>query len=245
MEAVIVTYNSARALEAMLQSDSTRSAFSRIIVVDNDSRDETREVAYKAGVEVVRLSKNHGFGVAANAGVAETTGELIALLNPDVEIEQSGAMDRLAAQFADDRVAIVAPALRLPGGQIQDSARTVPTPVNLVRRRFVHRRAGALWSVGAVDAGWVVGAAMIIRRTSFQLVGGFDNRYLVYFEDVDLCVRMRRAGYSVRFDPGVVLAHQHAASSRQSMRNWTTRQHMRSALLFYRRFPRYLLSARG
>jgi N-acetylglucosaminyl-diphospho-decaprenol L-rhamnosyltransferase len=102
-----------------------------------------------------------------------------------------------------------------------------------------------LWSVGAVDAGWVVGAAMIIRRTSFQLVGGFDNRYLVYFEDVDLCVRMRRAGYSVRFDPGVVLAHQHAASSRQSMRNWTTRQHMRSALLFYRRFPRYLLSARG
>jgi N-acetylglucosaminyl-diphospho-decaprenol L-rhamnosyltransferase len=244
MEAVVVTHNSQAPLSAMLDSAATRAAFDRILVVDSASRDATRKVAKRAGVEVLAIRENRGFGFAANAGIAQTSGEFVAVLNPDIEVEHLGTVERLAAHFEDPAVGIVAPALRLPDGQVQDSVRSVPTPLNLLRRRLMHRRSGAIWTAAPADAAWVVGAAMFIRRAAFERVGGFDVRYLIYFEDVDLCVRLRRAGFRVRVDPGVVLAHQHAAASRRSMMTWSTRQHIRSAALFYARFPRYLLTTR-
>lgn len=243
MDAVIVTYNSALPLAALTRSQTTLAAFSRVLVVDNASSDDTRLVAQAAGLEVKQLARNVGFGAAANVGIAETSGEFVTLLNPDIELLNSGSIDMLCGHFTDPRVAIVAPALVLPHGEIQDSARVVPTPGNLVWRRVRQRRAGALDSEDPTDVAWVVGAMMVLRRAAFEQVDGFDARYHVYFEDVDLCVRLRRAGWLVRLDPTVTLGHQHAAASRKSLMGWSTRQHIRSAAMFYSRFPRFLVSA--
>ena len=88
---------------------------------------------------------------------------------------------------------------------------------------------------------WVVGAVMLIRRSAFDQVGGFDPRYHVYFEDVDLCVRLQQQGWSVRFDPTIQVNHQHAGASRGPLLSWSTRQHIRSACLFYARFPHFIV----
>jgi succinoglycan biosynthesis protein ExoM len=82
---------------------------------------------------------------------------------------------------------------------------------------------------------------MILRRSAFDSVGGFDERFLLYFEDMDLCVRLRHQNWTVLLDPDVVVSHRHRAASRKSLFGWSARQHMRSALLFYREHPSSLL----
>jgi GT2 family glycosyltransferase len=243
MEAVVVTHNSSRDLGRFVASSPTLEALSRVVVVDNASDDDTCAIAEAAGIDVLRSPTNVGFGAAANLGLTHTSGDIVALLNPDIRVLDPSSVDRLSRHFADPRVALAAPALILPDGNFQDSARLVPTVANLIRRRFLHRRAGVVDADRPSNVAWVVGAAILVRRTAFDDISGFDPRYRVYFEDVDLCVRLRRRGWVVRFDPGVAFSHQHAGASRRSILTWGTRQHIRSACLFYARFPQYLFTA--
>ena len=127
LEAVVVTHNSGRDMRRFVSSRANLRSFSRIIVVDNGSTDDTCEAAEGAGVEVRRLPDNLGFGTAANRGIGDTTGETVALLNPDINMLDALSIARLGRHFADPRVALIAPALVLPDGSIQDSARRVPT----------------------------------------------------------------------------------------------------------------------
>jgi N-acetylglucosaminyl-diphospho-decaprenol L-rhamnosyltransferase len=241
MEAVIVTYNSERDLSSLVASTDLLRTFSRVLVVDNASTDNSLAVARTAGFDTAARSVNDGFGAAANAGINATSGDFVALLNPDIHIIDDATVPLMEAQFRDAAVAVTAPALELPNGQVQDSAREVPLPTDLIRRRVVNGLHGALVSPEPVNVPWVVGAFMVIRREAFDAVGGFDPRYHVYFEDVDLCVRLQNAGWRVRFVPTTRARHRHNAASRKSLLGWSTRQHIRSAGLFYRQHPRHIM----
>jgi N-acetylglucosaminyl-diphospho-decaprenol L-rhamnosyltransferase len=241
MEAVLVSYNSAPDLRGFLDCAPLRKSFSRLIMVDNASTDGSPEMAERADIEVVRRSRNDGFGAAANAGIRRTTSPLVALLNPDIRFEGEDVAARLGRHFANSCVGLVAPGLLLPDGMTQDSAREVPTPLDLVLRRRIERFRGAIKPTEVTAVPWVVGACMVLRRSAFDGVGGFDERFLLYFEDTDLCVRLRKQGWEVLLDPEVVVAHRHRAASRKSILGWSTRQHIRSAIHFYRTHPAYLL----
>lgn len=239
MDAVVVTANSAPDLAQLLLCDRQRAAFDRLVVVDNASTDNSRELADAAGAQVIARPARHGYGTAVNLGARATTGPLFAVVNPDIRLLEASAPERLARVFEDPRVAIAAPALELPDGRTQDSAREVPTPLDLVlRRRFLPGR-GAVTRPGPVP--WVVGAFLLVRRSAFEMVGGFDAGYALYFEDVDLCVRLRRAGWSVVYEPQVRVKHEHRAASRRTLLGRATRTHVRSATRFYRRNPRHLM----
>lgn len=237
LDAVIVTYNSEPALNRLLSTPNLFSSFSRLIVVDNASRDNTCLRADEAGLEVCRLTSNVGFGAAANAGADLVRTDVFALLNPDIAFEDPTGPARLMRQFDDRQVAIVGPQLVLPSGEIQDSARSVPTLTDLLVRRFTGRDAGAIRPMIAQDVPWVVGGCMVIRKAAFTVVGGFDPRYFLYFEDVDICKRLRTSGWKVRFDPSVTALHDHAAESRGSLWSLATRRHARSAVRFYAANP--------
>lgn len=242
MEAVVVSHNSAADLRGLLECEPLRRAFSRLILVDNASTDGSPEIAERAGVEVVRRAGNSGFAAAVNEGVGRTDGPLVAVLNPDIRFQADDVAARLAEHFAQARTGLAAPALMLPDGSLQDSAREVPMPVDLFLRRWVRRNHGSVSPAGATVVPWVVGACIVIRRSAFEEIGGFDERFLLYFEDVDLCVRLRERGWQVLLDPIVRVAHHHRAASRRSLLGWSTRQHIRSAVRFYRRHPRYVFS---
>jgi N-acetylglucosaminyl-diphospho-decaprenol L-rhamnosyltransferase len=156
-------------------------------------------------------------------------------------MRESDGVERLERHLADPTVGAVAPALVLPSGDLQDSARWVPTPADLLLRRFTGRQPDMVRSAEPVDVEWVVAACLVIRRSAFEEIGGFNERFFLYFEDVDLSVRLRATGYRVRYDPTVKASHEHRAASRSSLASPATRQHFRSACRFYFGHPRYLV----
>lgn len=239
MDAVVVTFNSERELASLARHRSSLG-FDRIVVVDNASNDQTCAVAREAGMVLVRQDHNAGFGQAANVGARRTQGSCFALLNPDIRFEHAEDVDRLTHHFDDERVGVVGPQLVLPNGEKQDCARAVPSPVNLLKRRLTGGQHGMVTARVARDVPWVVGGCMVIRRAAFQSVGGFDPRYFLYFEDVDLCVRLWQRGWRVRFEPSVLVRHEHRAASRGRLWSPATRHHIGSAARFYLRHPRYV-----
>lgn len=241
MDCVVVTYNSARDLEGFIECESIRDAFDRIVIVDNASTDDSVAIARSAGFEVIERDVNGGYAAAANAGIRASAGEVVALLNADIRANTCCDFLSLITNFLDPKVAVAAPTLILPSGEIQDSAREVPRPHELVVRRWVDRKHGQKRPTDASAVPWVVGACMLIRREAFDAVDGFDERYPLYFEDVDFCVRLAEAGWQTVYDPGVRMDHFHQGDSRKSLLGASTRRHVRSAARFYTRHPSYAL----
>jgi N-acetylglucosaminyl-diphospho-decaprenol L-rhamnosyltransferase len=244
MDAVVVTHNSAEDIRSLIASHATMSAFRRVIVIDNASSDETCTVASDGGLEVIPRPVNRGLAAGANLGARQTEGPCFALLNPDIRFAEVGNVLQLQHHLSNSKVGAVAPALVLPDGEIQDSARRVPTPTDLLLRRFTGRHPDVVRADRPVDVEWAVAACLLIRRSAFERIGGLDESYFLYFEDVDLGVRLADAGYTVRYDPTVRVFHRHRAASRSNLINRSTRHHIRSALRFYVGHPRYLFHSR-
>jgi N-acetylglucosaminyl-diphospho-decaprenol L-rhamnosyltransferase len=242
MDAVIVTHNSARDLQAQLACGALRRAFPRIVVVDNASTDGSPDVARRAGVEVIRRGVNDGLAAALNEGMRGSGSELVALLNPDVLLDDETLPHRLAGLFEDAAVGLAAPALILPGGERQDSVRRLPAPGELLVRRLTGARHGEIRADAATDVAWAVLAFVAVRRTAFEDVGGFDEGFHLYFEDVDFCVRLWSRGWRVRHDPALSARHEHRAASRRSLVGRAMRRHVRSAARFYALHPDLLFA---
>jgi GT2 family glycosyltransferase len=161
------------------------------------------------------------------------------VLNPDIAFDEHGVVERLYRHLEDPGVGLVAPALVLPDGRIQDSARHIPTPLDLLLRRHFAAERGAIWDGGEVA--WVVGACFLVKREAWDAVGGFDERFFLYFDDVDLCWRLRQAGWSTYVDTSVKVRHAFGAQSRRPLWAKRTRHHIVSAARFYRENPRFLV----
>lgn len=242
MDAVIVTYNSAVDLQGLVANDALLEAFDRIVMVDNGSTDNSVEIGIGAGFDVVQRG-NDGFGAGVNAGVQRVRSEYFAVLNPDIRFDSAEIVTRAVARLdKEPGTGIVGPCLVLPDGSVQDSARTVPTLSDLVRRRLSEEAVGRITSNSVVSVPWVVGACMFVRRKAFDAIGGFDDAFFLYFEDVDVCVRARHAGWDVVYDPSLKVAHHHRAASREQINSWATREHMRSAVRFFRRHPQFVFA---
>lgn len=239
MDAVTVSANNGRQLEQLLACEPLMSAFDRVVVVDAASTDGSSEIATRAGSPLISCSEPSGYGTCVNRGASETTGDAFAVLNPDILFDEADVVERLRRRLDQPGVGLVAPALVLPDGRLQDSARHIPTPLDLLLRRRLAAERGAIRHAGEVP--WVVGACFIVRREAWDAVGGFDERFFLYFEDVDLCWRLRQAGWSTYLDSSVRVRHEFAAQSRRSLFAWQTRRHLASAARFYRKNPRFLV----
>ena len=242
MDAVTVSTHDRADLEQLVSCQPLRESFDRIIVVDNVSSDGSAELARDAGAEVISLKHRRGYGGCVNAGAALTRGPSFAVLNPDILFAENDIAARLEGHFAKPGVGLVAPALVLPDGQLQDSARHMPTPVDLVLRRRLSPQRGAIFAGG--DVPWVSGACFIVLRQAWYAVGGFDESYFLYFDDVDLCWRLHQAGWSIVLDSEVRVQHRYDRASRKRLFGFATRHHIRSASRFYARNPRFVISRR-
>lgn len=209
---VVVTWNSAATIGACLGSIPSDVP---VVVVDNASRDQTVKRVRESHPEaqIVALDRNLGFGAACNVG-AERLGSCdVLLLNPDAMLAQ-GAIDQLAAILAQDStLGIVGPLITDSEGRLELSWGHDPTLVTEWRRQREHRRLPSVESLERARVDWVTGACCLVRRAAWEAVGGFDEGFFLYFEDLDLCRRVRAHGWGISFDPSARATHVRGASA--------------------------------
>jgi N-acetylglucosaminyl-diphospho-decaprenol L-rhamnosyltransferase len=192
-----------------------------VVVVDNDSTDadDLRVVAEGAGARFLELGENLGYGAAVNRAVATLDPDVrwVLVSNPDVVLGP-GALDRLVATAeTDPAIGAVGPRLLEPDGEVYPSARLVPSlRTGLGHAAFANVWPGNPWTRryrqdgehdGRRDAGWLSGACVLVRRDVFERLGGFDEGYFMYFEDVDLGWRIGRLGLRNVYEPAASATH--------------------------------------
>ena len=202
-----------------LLADTSAGGPPAVVVVDNASSDDSVAALRSAlpAVRVVEARANLGYAGAANLGIAVTDTPVVAVCNPD-RASPPAPPPRVGRLTAEADLGAVGPAVLEPDGSRYPSARRFPSTLEAVghgtlsrvwpRNPFT-RRYRALDFDGARprDVDWVSGAAVWLRRAALDQVGGWDERYFMYVEDVDLCWRLRRAGWRVAYEPAGTVVH--------------------------------------
>ena len=248
--AVIVNYNAGSHLVGCVRSLRAEGV-SRIVVVDNDSRDGSVDalLAADSGVTVVRTGANLGFGTAVNRGAALVDAEFILVLNPDTVVEPGMLKALVASIEADPSVGIIGPLIETPGGELYPSARTFPTMADAVghaflglvypNNRFTRRYRMLDWDHAAARrVDWVSGSCFLARQTCFRGIGGFDEDFFMYLEDVDLCWRARKAGWEVAYEPAARVMHVQGVSTDLHPYRMITEHHRSLLRYWWRTTPR-------
>ncbi len=253
---VIIHYNTSGDLDRCLASLAAYPASSgcRIVVVDNASRDEGLADVHRShpDCEWIFNSENEGYAKGCNRGLTAVDAEYYLVLNPDVVV-QPGALDRLL-EFADGhpRAGIVGPQLLNEDGSIQYSCRRFYTfRTLLLRRTFLGRIFPDSETVRrhlmqdfdhkqARPVDWILGGCLLARRSAIARTGPMDERFFLYFEDVDWCFRMWRAGFEVLYTPDARFVHRHRRSSAQGALSRSFWSHLGSLISFYEKWGMFV-----
>jgi GT2 family glycosyltransferase len=192
----------------------------RVIVVDSGSSDRGATLAAERGAELVDLGGNRGFGAGCNAGIERVTEPVTAFVNPDVELLDDG-LARLA-RAASDGGALLVPRLLNADGSVQDSAHSLPGRIEtlvpaLLPRRLLPARYEPWRSESARTVGWAVAACILGRTDELRAIGPFDPSAFLFYEDMQLCLRARRAGMPTILRPDVSVRHLGGASTRRAL----------------------------
>jgi len=227
---VIVSWNTRDLLARCLESFAPEVARGRVElwVVDNASSDGSPELVAERfpWAQLIASPENLGFGRAVNLAAKRTSSEWVASANADIAV-CPGAIDTLLDTGArDPRSGAIAPRLRLPDGSTQHSVLGFPTiPFSFVLATGAFHHSATLGDRLAFPGywnkersrrvPWAVAAFLLVRRTAWDEVGGFDERQWMYAEDLDLGWRLREAGWATRYEPRAVVDHESAASTTQ------------------------------
>lgn len=232
---VIPTHDTQELTLRCLESISRSAPAAEVILVDDASSDGTAETAAKRypALQILRCPEPIGFTRAANLGMSRAHGEILLLLNSDTEVDPAGPEALSAAFAADARLGAAGATLHYPDGSPQWSAGRVPSlpwlfglasgaPAIMGRLPFYRRLKPPGGDPGGVE--WVTGAALALRRTAWDDVGPFDEAFLFYGQDLDLCLRLRAAGWRVALLPEFRVLHHHGATIRETAKSGGSRQ---------------------
>jgi len=246
---VVVTWNSAADIEACVDSINFGSEF-EVIVVDNASSDATRDkLSRYHHLKLVVNTSNRGYARANNQGIKLATGEYVLLLNPDTRVEL-GALDALC-RYLDEHPAAgaVAPRLISPDGTTQHSIRSFPTATSLLweliglSRLFPKNHVFGRWKMKYFDYGRTaeveqpMASCLMVRRSVLESLGGMDERFPIFFNDVDLSKRMAETGWKTTYLADARVVHRHGGSTKQ-VRTKMIRESHRSAFRYLRKHDR-------
>jgi GT2 family glycosyltransferase len=187
--------------------------------------------ALRYPLRIIRNARPQGFGANHNAAFRLADGDFFCVVNPDVRLSMD-PFPALRASLADARAGAVAPAITDQEGRVTATARRFPTPLSILRKALFGAPALEYPALGApLAVDWVSGVFMLLRRDVYQRAGGFDERYFLYYEDVDLCARLRALGYLVQLIPAASAVHQARHDSHRRLRYMAW--HLRSMLRFF------------
>lgn len=227
----VVSWNTRELLARCLESlrPEVDRGVAEVWVVDNASSDGSAELVSERfdWVRLIASPENLGFGRAVNRVARETSSAWIAPANADIAVRPGALEALLDAGRRDPGAGVVAPRLLLPDGSVQHSVFGFPTlPFVFVQALGLYHLSASVGDRFALPSywdkqrarrvPWAVGAFLLVRRTSWEAVGGFDERQWMYAEDLDLGWQLREAGWSTRYEPRALVDHHHAAATRQA-----------------------------
>jgi GT2 family glycosyltransferase/lipopolysaccharide/colanic/teichoic acid biosynthesis glycosyltransferase len=252
---IIVSYNTRKLIRRCLQSlrSFPPSCEHEVLVVDNASRDDSVAMVRHEfpRVRLLANKRNLGYAVAVNQGIELSQSEYTLVLNPDIVLREA-CIDQMV-QFMDSHhdAGLAGAKLVNTDGSLQHSCRGFYTPATLLLRRTILGRLFPRHRVirkhlmldydhrepRAVD--WVIGACMMVRRRAIEDVGTMDERFFLYFEDVDWCFRMSRQGWKVYYVPAAEMVHEHRRESAKPKLSRSFWAHLGSLLRYYEKWNRY------
>jgi N-acetylglucosaminyl-diphospho-decaprenol L-rhamnosyltransferase len=252
LDVCIVSWRSRDLLRRCLRAVVGQPEVAEIVVVDNASGDGTVEMV-RGEFPTVRLianESNEGFAAGSNQAIRATGSPFVLLLNPDTEV-QAGALRAMLNVFAEEeRIGAVAAQLILPDGAVQRSCRGFPEPAAIAAEviglaRLFRSREGLgayrmrFWDHNSRrDVDQPMASALALRRAALDEVGSFDEGFPLYFNDVDLCCRLKQAGWRIVFEPKAKVTHHYGQSSTWQVRPSAILQSHRSLIRFYRKHYR-------
>jgi len=224
VDVVVVSYNSRAHLRRCVEPLAGAGGI-RVLVVDNASLDDSLEAVDDLPLRAFRMADNRGFAAGCNAGWRAANGDHVLFLNPDAVIEPEAVASLARVLEEDPAAGAVAPRIVHEDGALHWSQRRFPTLRSLFAQAlYLHRifpRGGwtdelirdedAYAQPGAPD--WVSGACVLVRRTVLDRLDGLDEGFFMYWEDTDLCRRIRDLGLEVRFEPSATAVHVGGAST--------------------------------
>jgi GT2 family glycosyltransferase len=245
--AVVVSHRNRAELERLLPALAPQ--VDELVVVANlpGSAGELPESAV-----LLENERPLGFGANLNLGVAHTTAELVCSVNPDAVPRPDAVAVLRTFMESRPRVGIGGPRMLYPDGTTQPSRRRFPTVAGTIVRRTPirlvfdpYRLQQRHYHLGEqpaepVQADWMLGGFLMLRRSMLDELGGFDEGFFLYGEDIDLCYRAARAGWERWYVPGAVVEHEHQAVTDHSFFTRRTLWHWRGILRFVRKHPERL-----
>ena len=183
---------------------------------------ETERIISHSKLEIIENARPKGFGANHNAAFKRCRAPYFCILNPDIEWREN-PFPQLLATIEREQAALVAPQIVSPIGKVEDSMRRYPTLQSLFAKALYGEEGRAPLVPGAsvVRPDWVAGMFMLVRSEDFSTIGGFDEKYFLYYEDIELCSQLKAVGRPVVGDLSVHVTHR---AQRASHRNW---QHMK------------------
>ncbi len=248
---IIVTWNSQEFIRNCLDSllISAGSLSVEIIVVDNDSSDQTAKIVeqFYPQVNLIQNKKNWGYAKANNQGIEEARGECILLLNPDTQVLEDALSLMYEFMEQNPEIGSLGAKLLNPDKSVQSSCREFPTFSTLIweffglSRLFPRSRVFGRWRMGYFDFNETrevdqpMGSCLMLRRETLEDVGILDENFAMFFNDVDLCFRIKKGGWKIYFYPEAKVIHYKGASTRKVKAKMIWLSH----LAFYRFFKKH------
>lgn len=197
-----------------------RDRILEVLVTLNIPEDEAflDEFRDRLPIRVLRNEQPQGFGANHNAAFTASTAQFFVVVNPDIRLREL-ALDQLLLTAAEPGVGVAAPIVHSSDGHLQDSARRFPTFSRLIRRKLGSKTPPD-YTIGQelLYVDWVAGMFMVFRHDVYASIGGFDDRYFMYFEDVDLCRRLHCIGLRVTLLPQAYVIHDAQRASRRKLK---------------------------
>ncbi|MCP4900839.1 MAG: glycosyltransferase family 2 protein [bacterium] len=240
---LIVAYNSGEVLQRSVASIGCPPANDvEVVVVDNASSDgccDGLEDRFP-WIKLVTLRSNRGFGAATNHAASKATGDAFLLLNSDAWLEDDALIHLAEKLTQQDELAMTVPTLLYPDGGAQFGWSPTPGVVGEVVQKVRNRCEGWRWAHGPfeqiwrrlAEPGWFTAACMLVRRSAFEEVGGFDEAMVMYYEDADLCQRLQQRGWKLERVDSAVVRHVRGGSLGP---DWLEMERRRSQMRFYRK----------
>jgi len=257
LSVLIVTYNSATTIRECIQSIfSTGGELDlEVIVVDNHSQDETVEILHEAAHTypdlVLKLNRsNRGYAVGNNQALEMSHGRHVLILNPDTVVLEGVLQGLLIELEKHSEIGVVAPQLQFPDGRLQKTCRRFPTHKDVIYNVF---GLASLYPASARFNGWKMGdfdhrsrkeveqpagAALLVRGDLLRTLNGFDENFPMFFNDVDLCKRIKDHGFSIWYIPELVMHHLGGVSVKQARLKMTLSSHVSFFRYFEKHFTR-------